>query len=141
MLVDFVFDETVRIRVRDEGCGISLESRTHLFEPFRSRKSGGTGLGLFLSRQSKGYSGFVAAFREVLRETLEPDTWHVGGGEGSLIAIYLPAVEVLREVTGEERGNLYRLLGAFRGFSEAASVFAGSAAGIAWDRLREERFS
>ena len=44
-------------------------------------------------------------------------------------------------VTAEERGNLYRLLGSFRSFSEAALVFAGSAEEIAWDRLREERFS
>ncbi len=61
-------------------------------------------LGLFLSRQSKGYSAFVAAFREALREVLDPDTWHIGGGEGSLIAIYLPAVAVLRELTEDERG-------------------------------------
>lgn len=61
-------------------------------------------LGLFLSRQSKGYSAFVAAFREALREVLDPASWHIGGGEGSLIAVYLPAVTVLREVTREERG-------------------------------------
>ncbi len=61
-------------------------------------------LGLFQSRQSKGYSAFVVAFREVLRAELSPETWHVGGGEGSLIAIYLPAVELLREVTGDRRG-------------------------------------
>lgn len=61
-------------------------------------------LGLFLSRQSKGYSAFVAAFREALRDVLDPETWHIGGGEGSLIAVYLPAVAVLRDVTKEERG-------------------------------------
>jgi hypothetical protein len=61
-------------------------------------------LGLFLSRRSKGYSAFVAAFREALRDTLDPEIWHIGGGEGSLIAVYLPAVTVLREVTQEERG-------------------------------------
>ncbi len=40
----------VRIRIRDTGCGIALADRRHLFEPFRSRKPQGTGLGLFLSR-------------------------------------------------------------------------------------------
>jgi len=50
VLLDFDFDEMVRIRVRDEGCGIPVEGRAHLFEPFYSRKSGGTGLGLYLSR-------------------------------------------------------------------------------------------
>jgi len=43
-------DEDVRVRVRDSGCGIRAEDRKHLFEPFRSRKPQGTGLGLFLSR-------------------------------------------------------------------------------------------
>ncbi len=42
--------EDVRILVRDSGCGIPPEDRRHLFEPFRSRKPQGTGLGLFLSR-------------------------------------------------------------------------------------------
>jgi PAS domain S-box-containing protein len=48
--VRVAFDEQVSIRVRDEGCGIPQEAQAHLFEPFRSRKAGGTGLGLFLSR-------------------------------------------------------------------------------------------
>jgi signal transduction histidine kinase len=42
--------EDVRVFVRDSGCGILPEDRKHLFEPFRSRKLHGTGLGLFLSR-------------------------------------------------------------------------------------------
>jgi hypothetical protein len=61
-------------------------------------------LGLFLSRQSKGYSAFVVAFREALQDVLDPETWHIGGGDGSLVAVYLPAVTVLRDVTKEERG-------------------------------------
>ncbi len=40
----------VKISIRDEGCGIAPQDRSHLFEPFRSRKPHGTGLGLFLSR-------------------------------------------------------------------------------------------
>lgn len=43
-------DDRVRLRVRDEGCGIDPARRRHLFEPFRSQKPGGTGLGLYLSR-------------------------------------------------------------------------------------------
>jgi hypothetical protein len=61
-------------------------------------------LGLFVSRQSKGYSAFVAAFREALLQRLDPATWAVGGGEGSLVAIYLPTAAALREVSGKERG-------------------------------------
>lgn len=61
-------------------------------------------LGLFLSRQSKGHSAFVVTFRQVLQAMLDPAVWRVGGGEGSLVAIYLPAVELLHRVTGETRG-------------------------------------
>ncbi|MCM2256863.1 MAG: ATP-binding protein [Vicinamibacteria bacterium] len=41
--------ETLRIRVADDGCGITAAQREHLFEPFFSGRTGGTGLGLFLS--------------------------------------------------------------------------------------------
>lgn len=48
--VRFVTDAVVRLQVRDTGCGIPPEIQRHLFAPFRSKKPGGTGLGLFLSR-------------------------------------------------------------------------------------------
>ena len=44
-------------------------------------------------------------------------------------------------VSDSESGDFYRLLGGFRGFSEAALVFAGTAEEIDWEELREERFS
>jgi signal transduction histidine kinase len=41
--------DPVRIHVIDEGCGIPPEDQKRIFEPFFSIRSGGTGLGLFLS--------------------------------------------------------------------------------------------
>ncbi len=40
----------VRLRIRDDGQGVPDETRTHLFEPFRTSRPRGTGVGLFLSR-------------------------------------------------------------------------------------------
>lgn len=46
----FIVGSDVRLQIRDTGCGIPPEVRRHLFEPFRTKKPRGTGLGLFLSR-------------------------------------------------------------------------------------------
>lgn len=46
----FIVDADVRLEIRDSGCGIPSEVQRHLFEPFRTQKPRGTGLGLFLSR-------------------------------------------------------------------------------------------
>jgi signal transduction histidine kinase len=40
----------IEISVRDSGPGIKPEDQPHLFEPLRSNKSGGTGIGLSLSK-------------------------------------------------------------------------------------------
>jgi signal transduction histidine kinase len=50
IVVRFLVDAGVRIQIRDTGCGIPPDVQRHLFEPFRTRKPRGTGLGLFLSR-------------------------------------------------------------------------------------------
>jgi len=42
-------DEILCISVTDNGDGISEEDKSRIFEPFFSRKKGGTGLGLFIS--------------------------------------------------------------------------------------------
>ena len=46
----FSVGDDVRLQIRDNGCGIPPEVQKHLFEPFRTQKPRGTGLGLFLSR-------------------------------------------------------------------------------------------
>ncbi len=42
--------DDVRLQIRDTGSGMPPEVQRHLFQPFRTSKPGGTGLGLFLSR-------------------------------------------------------------------------------------------
>src|SRR5262249_25083614 len=42
--------DNVRLTVRDAGMGLSLESFGSLFDAFRTTKSGGMGIGLFVSR-------------------------------------------------------------------------------------------
>jgi len=39
------------LHVQDDGPGISTEVRAHLFEPFYTTSSKGTGLGLYLARE------------------------------------------------------------------------------------------
>jgi signal transduction histidine kinase len=48
--VSYRVADHVRLCVRDDGRGITPEARRHLFEPFRTGRPHGTGLGLFLSR-------------------------------------------------------------------------------------------
>jgi PAS domain S-box-containing protein len=48
--VSYCVGQDVRLCIRDNGCGIGPEARQHLFEPFRTGRAQGTGLGLYLSR-------------------------------------------------------------------------------------------
>lgn len=50
VMVSYRVGSDVRIRIRDNGAGIAPEARPHLFEPFRTSRPQGTGIGLFLSR-------------------------------------------------------------------------------------------
>ena len=53
----------VRIDVADNGPGLSEEERSRLFEPYFSRKKGGTGLGLTIVRSIVAdHRGYVRAF-------------------------------------------------------------------------------
>ena len=74
-------DNSVCIKVKDSGVGISAEDLEHIFEPFFTRKTKGTGLGL-------------ANVKRILEE-------HGGGmeiesslGEGTRVLMWLP-VEVV----------------------------------------------
>jgi PAS domain S-box-containing protein len=71
--------EQVHVRVADNGCGIAPEDQKRIFDPFFSRRQGGTGLGLFLSLN------FVRRWGGELRVASEP-------GRGSTFEIILPAL-------------------------------------------------
>ncbi len=71
--------DAVRIRISDQGCGIPAEYQKKIFEPFFSLRSGGTGLGLFLSLNAvRSWGGDI----------------HVEStpGKGSVFEVVLPAI-------------------------------------------------
>jgi len=55
----------VRIRVTDDGCGMTPEVVKRIFEPFFSARRGGTGLGLFLSLEFARHWGGDIRVRSV----------------------------------------------------------------------------
>ncbi len=72
-----VLTDPVRVRVRDNGPGLDLGIRARLFEPFRTTKADGTGLGLMLSRDlARGFGGEL-----LLLDATPGTTWelHVPG--------------------------------------------------------------
>jgi PAS domain S-box-containing protein len=72
----------VRLTIKDNGCGMSEDTMSHLFEPFYTtkEKGKGTGLGLFTAygiiKQSGGYIEVKSAV-----------------GEGTTFLIYLPVIK------------------------------------------------
>ena len=51
MFVVAELEDQLELHVRDDGPGISAEVRAHLFEPFYTTSSRGTGLGLYMARE------------------------------------------------------------------------------------------
>ncbi|MBI5506058.1 MAG: ATP-binding protein [Deltaproteobacteria bacterium] len=73
-------DHGLEIDVADTGSGIAPSDRKRIFEPFFSRKSGGSGLGLYLSRQvAEAHGGKI----EVVEST----------ATGTRIRIVLPCAD------------------------------------------------
>ncbi len=55
--------QTVHIEVSDDGDGIAEEVRSHLFEPFFTTESSGTGLGLYIARELADANGAKLQYR------------------------------------------------------------------------------
>ncbi|MGE5126693.1 MAG: sensor histidine kinase [Betaproteobacteria bacterium] len=70
--------DPARIRVSDDGCGMTPEVQRRIFEPFFSARRGGTGLGLFLSLD------FVRHWGGEIQVRSAP-------GSGSTFEVVLPA--------------------------------------------------
>ncbi|RPJ42803.1 MAG: PAS domain-containing protein [Candidatus Latescibacterota bacterium] len=65
----------VEFRVRDHGPGISPSERARIFEPFRTSKRGGTGLGLYVSFQIMEKHGGALWVRTEVDEGSEFSAW------------------------------------------------------------------
>jgi len=73
----------VRITIADDGCGIPLELRDKIFEPFFSSKSEkGTGLGLWASRTIVVRNNGVIRLRSAV----------AGSRKGTCVSVFLPTV-------------------------------------------------
>jgi signal transduction histidine kinase len=75
--------DEVLVRVRDTGAGIPAAVKAKLFTPFFTTKTGGTGLGLNLSR-------------EIIRRHGGDVTVESAEGQGSCITVRLPAADLDR---------------------------------------------
>ena len=85
-----VADTYVRLRVSDNGVGISPGVRPHLFEPFFTTKELGKGTGLGLASAQ----GIVHQSHGWIDVTSEP-------GKGAIFAIHFPTAAGLRQTSAE----------------------------------------
>jgi len=81
----------VTIKVRDSGQGIPEEILPHLFEPYFSTKSGGTGLGLGLARRAVEEHGGTIDIRS-------------RSGQGTVVVLTLPAAAMAAGAAPAGRG-------------------------------------
>jgi PAS domain S-box-containing protein len=82
--------EYVQLEVSDSGCGMSPETRSKVFDPFFSTKSGGRGLGLAVVH------GIVRSLGGAINLASEP-------GHGTTLQILLPCAE---STSGAMRGTM-----------------------------------
>ncbi len=87
VLFDAVQDFAI-IQVKDNGLGITEEDKKRIFEPFYSRKSTGTGLGLYVTHSIiERHNGYIYVDSEY--------------GVGTIFTVYLPIKQVRHGDTRE----------------------------------------
>ncbi|MDH3448876.1 MAG: ATP-binding protein [Gammaproteobacteria bacterium] len=80
------------ISVRDNGCGMDRETRAHIFDPFFSTKTDGTGLGLAVVRAViESHQGRIAVFSRP--------------GRGCRFRIFLPCRQAMVTQISDSREN------------------------------------
>lgn len=72
-----IWERTVNIVFRDNGCGIESERLSEIFNPFYTSKEGGTGLGLYLVHSQLEQAGGAIRAESVR-------------GEGSVFYVEIP---------------------------------------------------
>ena len=79
--IDVTYDDNdVIVRLKDSGLGMTSEQVAHLFEPYRTSKEHGTGLGLMITaRLVRDHGGTIAVESEV--------------GKGTTFTIRIPRLE------------------------------------------------
>ncbi len=92
--------EHVRLRVIDDGVGISREVRPHLFEPFFTTKELGKGTGL----------GLASAYG-IVRQSSGFMTVHSEPGRGATFTMYFPAVPAVGGTGAEAAHSVERRIG------------------------------
>ncbi|WP_188746825.1 sensor histidine kinase [Marinobacterium zhoushanense] len=90
-----VYGDGVKIRVKDNGCGIARDKLSRIFDPFFTTKEVGKGTGLGLS---VAY-GIVRAHQGCITVESEP-------GEGSCFEVWLPLIPSIKERPEEYDGAL-----------------------------------
>jgi PAS domain S-box-containing protein len=87
VLFDAVQDFAI-IEVKDNGTGLTEEEKSRVFEPFFSKKSSGTGLGLYVTHSIiERHGGYIYVDSQY--------------GVGSVFTVYLPVAQVQHGDSGE----------------------------------------